>query len=113
MIGLFAVRFCWLARRSAAGLKWAIIACVTSAIQGLFFHIKLTAHDLTIGYRSASDYLRREWKFWRVTAPKYGFGRTELLPIKRTAEGVASYVAKYIAKHIGQRLPADKGARLV
>jgi hypothetical protein len=64
-------------------------------------------------YRSASAYLRREWRFWRVTAPKYGFGRTELLPIKKTAEGVAKYVGKYVAKHIGQRLPEDKGARLV
>lgn len=64
-------------------------------------------------YRSASAYLRQEWKFWRVTAPKYGFGRTELLAIKKTAEGVAKYVGKYIAKHIGQRLPEDKGARLV
>jgi hypothetical protein len=64
-------------------------------------------------YRSASVYLRREWSFWRATAPKYGFGRTELLPIRRTAEGVARYLAKYIAKHIGQRLPEDKGARLV
>jgi len=64
-------------------------------------------------YRSASDYLRQEWKFWRATAPKYGFGRTELLPIKKTAEGVAKYVGKYVAKHIGQRLAEDKGARLV
>jgi hypothetical protein len=64
-------------------------------------------------YGSASDYLRREWQFLRETAPKYGFGRTELLPIKKTAEGVAKYVGKYVAKHIGQRLPEDKGARLV
>jgi hypothetical protein len=64
-------------------------------------------------YRSASIYLRVEWKFWRETAPKYGFGRTELLPIRKTAEGVARYVGKYVAKHIGQRLPEDKGARLV
>jgi hypothetical protein len=64
-------------------------------------------------YRSANDYLRAEWKHWRATAPKYGFGRTELLPIRSTAEGVAKYVGKYVAKHIGQRLPEDKGARLV
>jgi hypothetical protein len=64
-------------------------------------------------YRSAGDFLRREWKFWRETAPRYGFGRTELLPIKKTADGIAKYVGKYIAKHIGQRLPEDKGARLV
>jgi hypothetical protein len=64
-------------------------------------------------YRNASIYLRREWSFWRETAPKYGFGRAELLPIKKTAEGVAKYVGKYVAKHIGQRLPEDKGGRLV
>lgn len=64
-------------------------------------------------YRSAGDYLRREWRFWRLTAPKYGFGRTELMPIRRTAAGVAKYVGKYVGKHIGQRLPEDKGARLV
>ena len=64
-------------------------------------------------YRSASPYLRAEWSFWRKIAPKYGFGRTELLPIRKTAEGVAKYVGKYVAKHIGQRLPEDKGARLV
>jgi hypothetical protein len=64
-------------------------------------------------YRSAGGYLRREWKFWRESAPKYGFGRTELLPIRKTAEGVAKYVGKYVAKHIGQRLAEDKGARLV
>jgi hypothetical protein len=64
-------------------------------------------------YRSASAYLRSEWRFWRGTAPKYGFGRTELLPIKKTAVGVAKYIGKYVAKHIGKRLPEDKGARLV
>jgi hypothetical protein len=64
-------------------------------------------------YRSASEYLRREWRSWRDTAPKYRFGRTELLPIRKTAEGVAKYVGKYVAKHIGKRLEQDKGARLV
>lgn len=64
-------------------------------------------------YRSANDYLRTEWKFWRETSPKYGFGRTELLPIRKTAEGVAKYIGKYVAKHVEQRLPEDKGARLV
>ena len=64
-------------------------------------------------YQTASPYLRREWAFWRLTAPKYGFGRTELLPIKKTAPVVARYIGKYLAKHIGKRLPEDKGARLV
>jgi hypothetical protein len=64
-------------------------------------------------YSSASAYLRSEWAFWRRIAPKYGFGRTELLPVKKTAAGVVKYVGKYIAKHIGKRLREDKGARLV
>jgi hypothetical protein len=64
-------------------------------------------------YRSANPYLREEWKFWRKTATKYGFGRTELLPIRKTAAGVAKYIGKYVAKHLEQRLPEDKGARLV
>jgi hypothetical protein len=64
-------------------------------------------------YRSASRALRDEWSFWRATAPAYGFGRTELLPIKSTAEGIGRYVGKYIGKHLGQRRPEDKGVRLV
>jgi hypothetical protein len=64
-------------------------------------------------YRSANQFLRATWAFWRKTAQRYGFGRTELMPIATSAEGIARYVGKYIAKHIGNRLPADKGARLV
>ena len=64
-------------------------------------------------YSSANAYLRSEWAFWRVTAPKYGFGRHELMPVKSTADAIAKYLGKYISKHIGQRLPEDKGARLV
>ncbi|MBU6400727.1 MAG: hypothetical protein KGS61_10435, partial [Verrucomicrobia bacterium] len=64
-------------------------------------------------YRSAGEYLRAQWEFWRQTAPKYGFGRHELLPIRKTGEALAKYVGKYIGKHIEHRLPEDKGARLV
>ena len=64
-------------------------------------------------YRSASAALKSEWEFWRETAPRYGFGRTELLPIKSTAEGISKYVGKYIAKHIDARIERDKAARLV
>ena len=51
-------------------------------------------------YRSANRALRGEWAFWRVTCPKYGFGRHELMPIKSNAQGIARYVGKYIAKHM-------------
>jgi hypothetical protein len=64
-------------------------------------------------YRSASRALRAEWAFWRKTAKPYGFGRTELLPVKSTGEAIAAYVGKYISKHIESREPRDKGVRLV
>ena len=64
-------------------------------------------------YSSAGPYLRAEWAFWRNSAKKYGFGRTELMPIKSTVEGIAKYVGKYIQKNLDCRTVADKGARLV
>lgn len=64
-------------------------------------------------YTSAGQSLRAEWAFWRGTAKKYGFGRTELLPVKSSGEAIACYVGKYIAKHIGHREERDKGVRLV
>lgn len=64
-------------------------------------------------YSSANPCLRKEWSFWRINAPKFRFGRTELLPIKSSAEAVSRYVGKYIAKHVEHRDPRDKGARLV
>ena len=64
-------------------------------------------------YSSASKKLREEWAFWRKTAPKYGFGRTELLPIKSNTAAIAKYVGKYISKHMEVRNEEDKGIRLV
>jgi hypothetical protein len=64
-------------------------------------------------YKSASSDLRSEWAFWRKTAKAYGFGRTELLPVKSNIEAMAKYVGKYISKHIEAREYQDKGVRLV
>ena len=64
-------------------------------------------------YKSASKYLAREWAFLRKSAIAYGFGRTELLPIKGSAQALGQYVGKYIGKHIGSRIEEDKGVRLV
>ncbi len=64
-------------------------------------------------YQSSNNHLRREWAFWRKTACFYGFGRTELMPIRSDAAALGQYVGKYIGKHIGQREERDKGARLV
>ncbi|MCP3929937.1 MAG: replication endonuclease, partial [Bacteroidetes bacterium] len=85
--------------------------------------IVVLEHDIRTGfnfdeikrhnYKSANQNLRNEWSYWRRTAKRYGFGRTELLPIKSTADGVAKYVGKYISKSVEARLPEDKGVRLV
>ncbi len=64
-------------------------------------------------YRSAGAELRREWAFWRRTAKKYGFGRTELLPIRSTSEAIGRYVGKYISKHLEHRELRDRRVRLV
>jgi hypothetical protein len=64
-------------------------------------------------YRSASHALRDEWSFWRRTAKAFGFGRTELMPVRSTHEGIGRYVGKYISKHHAARKPEDKGIRLV
>lgn len=64
-------------------------------------------------YKSANKRLRLEWSHWRKTAPAYGFGRTELMPIKSTTEAIARYVGKYISKHIDSRQIEDRGVRLV
>lgn len=64
-------------------------------------------------YRSANPALRAEWAWWRRTSRAYGFGRTELLPVRSTAEGIARYVGKYVSKHVGHRQERDQGARLV
>lgn len=63
---------------------------------------------------SASPALRAEWRFWREMAPRYGFGsRTEILPIKSDADGIAYYVGGYIRKGLEHQDPKDKGARRV
>lgn len=64
-------------------------------------------------YSSASTALRSEWAFWRSTARKYRFGRTELLPVKSSTDAMAKYLGKYISKHMEARCPEDKGVRLV
>jgi hypothetical protein len=64
-------------------------------------------------YRSAGPRLRAEWAFWRRTARRYGFGRTELLPVMSTSEAIGRYVGKYISKHLEHREERDRRVRLV
>ena len=62
--------------------------------------------------RTGNPLLRSLWEMNNRAFPSYGFGRVELLPIRRTVDAVASYVGKYISKQIGQRPEEDKGVRL-
>lgn len=62
-------------------------------------------------YRSATPYLSERWAELRRELPKYGFGRSELLPIRTTVEAVSRYVGGYLCKHIGNREERDKGMR--
>lgn len=83
-----------------------IVACKNDIRRGLIFS-ELKKRD----YRSANAALRGEWGFWRSVAKKYGFGRSELLPVKTDSARIAAYMAKYLCK--GERTTDDKGARLV
>lgn len=70
--------------------------------------------EIKIGvYRSANDHLRGLWGDLRVNLRKYGFGRSELLPIRENGEAMAKYVGKYVSKHVGSRKEEDKGVRTV
>lgn len=64
-------------------------------------------------YYSAPLYLRDLWRDIREACKKYKLGRSELLPIKSNAEGMARYLGKYISKHLNHRDTEDKGVRLV
>lgn len=74
------------------------------------------ARSLTATYsKSASPALRAEWKRWGAhgVQRQYGFGRAEMLPVRKTGMEIARYISKYISKHVAARLAIDKGVRLV
>lgn len=62
---------------------------------------------------SASPILRSLWAILRENLPGYGFGRSELAPIYANGEAVSRYVSKYVEKNLFNRLPEDKGKKLV
>lgn len=98
-----------LERQKSGRIHYHLLVVLSSDIRTGFDFTAVANQD----YTSANSELRKEWTFWRFNSKKYGFGRTELMPIKSTHEGIARYVGKYISKHIDQRQIADKGARLV
>lgn len=64
-------------------------------------------------YSSVSPWLLAKWQELRETLPAYGFGRSELTPIRSTGEAVACYISKYIEKNICNRREGDRRKKLV
>lgn len=62
--------------------------------------------------RSAVPELRELWRHLRKVLPRYGFGRTELLPL-RDKTGAAVYCGGYLRTGAQERYGAWKGARLI
>ena len=96
-------------RQKSGRIHFHLIVVLDADIRTNFCFNSISRQD----YSSAGQYLRSEWAFWRSTAKKFRFGRTELLPIKSSSEAIGRYVGKYISKHLDSRIPDDKGARLV
>lgn len=64
-------------------------------------------------YRSANPFLRGWWADLRSACSRYGIGRSEILPIRTTAEGVAKYLVKYLSKFARFRRIKDRRVRMV
>ena len=90
-----------------------IVTCGHDILNGFNFADIADSDWKKHSYKSANPELKKLWSLLRRNAPRYGFGRTELLPIKSTSEGIARYVGKYISKNVQNRPVEDKGTRLV
>jgi hypothetical protein len=103
--------FVWVVERQKSGrihFHLVVVAPEGQDWRTGFDFSAIARHD----YSSASRALRGEWAYWRQASKLYGFGRTELLPVRSTAEGIARYVGKYLSKNVSTRPEADKGSRL-
>jgi hypothetical protein len=61
MILLTAVFFCWLARRAACGLKWALMACVVCSFYSCCLGFQLHPHEFTFYCGFPPALLSRNW----------------------------------------------------
>jgi hypothetical protein len=59
-------------------------------------------------YANVDSQFRKLWKDLRETAPVYGFGRTELLPLKHSGEACARYVTGYLAGAFSSEKPVGQ-----
>jgi hypothetical protein len=56
-VALITVLFCWLARRSAAGWNWVLVACAVCTLQSSFGYCWLKPHALAFGYSTSPQWL--------------------------------------------------------
>jgi hypothetical protein len=64
-------------------------------------------------YRNVDDRVRDLWKQMREKAPRFGFGRTELLPIKSNSEWAIKYLTGYLGKALlSEKAIGEEKARL-
>jgi hypothetical protein len=64
-------------------------------------------------YRNVDFRVRELWKQLREKTPRYGFGRTELLPIKSNSEWAIKYLTGYLGKALwSEKTVGEEKARL-
>ncbi len=59
-------------------------------------------------YANVDLELRKLWKHLRDTATAYGFGRTELLPLKHSGDACARYLTGYLAATFSSEKPVGQ-----
>jgi hypothetical protein len=89
-----------------------LVEILTECDENIFDGFNFDAVKLR-DYSSVSNLLKSIWKLLRDELPKYGFGRSELLPIRTTSIQVGRYMGKYLLKHVAHRTKEDKGVRIV
>lgn len=67
-IALTTVLFCWLARRSAAGWKWALLACACCSVQSFFGCCRILPHSAFVGYSSTPNWSCAVIPLWVAAA---------------------------------------------
>ena len=64
-------------------------------------------------YRNVDGRVRDFWKQLREKAPRYGFGRTELLPIKSNSDWAIKYLTSYLGKALfSEKTVGEENSRL-
>lgn len=90
--------------QASGRIHWHLVVSTVEDIRG-----GLNFDEVKGGcYKSANGSLRRIWKTLREKLPLYGFGRHELLPVKKTGAAIAAYVGGYLSKEIGLHVAGKK-----